>query len=117
MCGGRLRVGVDLVYIERVARLLESRAALERVFHPAELGDGRPEHLAGVFAAKEAFFKALGCSPQWLRLEVRAGPGGRPELRPGPGLPALREADLSISHEQDYALAAVVLRLAEQDDG
>ena len=60
-----LRNGIDLVEIERVRRAAEKPAFLQRVFGDRERAarearGKRPEQLAGAFAAKEAFAKALG---------------------------------------------------------
>ena len=52
-------VGIDLVYIPRMKKLAKNEAALKKVFHTGELKPFTPEHHARVFAAKEAFFKAM----------------------------------------------------------
>jgi phosphopantetheine--protein transferase-like protein len=108
-------VGIDLVSISTVARLTTEPSFVARAFHPTEVVDGRVEHLAGVLAAKEAFFKAVGVAPDWLAVEVLASPSGRPALRLGESLAhlPLRDVDVTISHEGEYALAAVVLLLDE----
>lgn len=61
-----LRSGVDVVDIDRIARLLDEfgRSFRDRVFTPAEQTycDGRPDpaqHYAARWAAKEAFRKAV----------------------------------------------------------
>lgn len=99
-----MRVGTDIVHIPRVERLMRSEAALRRMFHPSELGSA--EHLAGIIAAKEAYFKALGTKPRFLAIEVGHEKSGRPLLKTG-----MRHAacDLSISHDKDYAIAVVAL--------
>jgi len=108
----RIRVGVDLVHIPRIAARLEDTAFLRCAFQPVELRDARPEHLAGLFAAKEACFKALGMAPRWLAVAVDTT-HGRPQLRLSPEIapPDLVSLDLSISHEGDYAAAVVVMLL------
>ena len=113
----RARIGVDLVQISKMAELMEDEAFLRRVFHPPELLDRRPERLAGVFAAKEALFKALGTTRLWLEAEVGWDAAGRPELRvAGEAVPAgLLSLDLSITHEGEYAVAAVVVLLSEEE--
>lgn len=107
-----LRMGVDLVHSPTLERRLSEPGARERVFQPTELADRRPEHLAGVLAAKEALFKALGKRLPWHAVEVTQGPGGRPQLR-WAGAPQGLQADVSISHHGEYAVAVVVLVLPE----
>ena len=77
----------------------------------------RAAALAGRFAAKEAFSKALG-SPRdvwWQDVEVRRSPSGAPELvAHGPALPYLMDLGVtrslvSISHDAGVAAAVVVL--------
>ena len=115
MAALRIRTGIDLVYLPRLRAFLADGAFLRRAFQPAELLDPRPEHLAGLFAAKEACFKALDSQPRWLDVTVEMGEG-RPRLRLSPGLtpPDLISLDLSITHERDYAVAVVVVLLGER---
>jgi len=113
--------GIDVVSIERIGRASEKKLFLDRVFTPFEVGyaEGmaRPEkHLAGRFAAKEAFVKALSIgilSGVSLReIEVVNGQDGRPSLRLGPGAAALvagRHVHLSISYTKNHAFALVVI--------
>jgi holo-[acyl-carrier protein] synthase len=86
---GPVGVGIDLVEVECLAQALERTPTLEaRLFTPGELADVtsggvRAERLAARFAAKEAALKALGLGlggAGWHDVEVRTGPGGRPEL-------------------------------------
>lgn len=94
-----LGVGLDLVHVDRAARLLEAHGEmlLRRILHDNERrGKGlrpSPEHLATVLAAKEAFFKALGhglAGPfDWPQAEVRAKDGATLTPR-GPALAALQ---------------------------
>jgi holo-[acyl-carrier protein] synthase len=118
MPAGAVRVGIDLVSVRRIAELAEDRDFLARVFQPAELADTRPEHLAGLLAAKEACFKALGVPARWLEVAVAADPSGRPTLRLGPGTcpPSVASFDVSISHEGDFAVAVVVALLVKSDE-
>jgi len=78
-----LKVGVDLIEIERIRRALErhGEAFRERCFTEAERAycDSKPnppQHYAGRFAAKEAVGKALGSGVHftWKEIEVRGRP-------------------------------------------
>ena len=103
--------GVDIVYIPHIAKLLEDEDKLKRFFHPQEIGHATPEHLAGLIAAKEAFFKALGLPPKFLEMQITHKASGKPEIIVSPEFKSYISADLSISHDGDYAIAFIVLGL------
>lgn len=102
--------GVDLVRIDRLTALSTNRRFLRRVFAPSEIVDGRTEHLAGVFAAKEAIFKALNVPPRWRYVTIERDESGRPRvmLDSAERFPSLRSIDVSISHEGPFAVAVAV---------
>ena len=86
-------VGVDLVDLERVARLITSKGdhAMQRFFTDEERAylATRPEptgHAAARIAAKEAVYKALQSLPGaravgWRDIEVVRDADGRPAIR------------------------------------
>ena len=89
--GLRLRVGADLVEVERVAHLVAKYAtAEERLFTEGERAycrgrARRHEHLAARFAAKEAVGKAIGTGVggrvTWKDVEVVSDAEGPPRIR------------------------------------
>ncbi len=116
-----MRLGLDLIEIERVRRALERHGDgfRTRCFTPAERRycDARPnpaQHYAGRFAAKEAVGKALGIGVHftWREIEI----AGRP--KPGVRLTgaAARAAerlgvvriDVSMTHSRELAAAVAV---------
>ncbi|HEX7082938.1 MAG TPA: holo-ACP synthase [Gaiellaceae bacterium] len=117
-----MRVGVDLIEIERIRRALERHGSgfRDRCFTDAEQAycDGKPnpaQHYAGRFAAKEAVGKALGCGVHftWREIELvgRPKPGvklsGRTAAyaeRVGAG-----EIELSMTHSRELAAAVAVV--------
>jgi holo-[acyl-carrier protein] synthase len=115
-------LGLDLVAVGRVARLLARHhdRFLSRCFAPGEVSrPGDPEHLAGLLAAKEAAFKALGTGwgegIGWRQVTLARGAGGAPLLRLE-GEAAARAARLgatrshvSLTHAAGVAVAVVVL--------
>lgn len=113
-----VRVGTDLVSVAQIVRLCADPAFLARAFHPAEIAESQPERLAGILAAKEAFFKAIGSAPHWLAVEVVRAASGRPMLRLGGSVRALaiRDVDISISHAGDYAVAIALVLLDHPTD-
>ena len=60
-------IGIDLCDISRMEKLLEDEHFLSRYFSPEEQdyirgkGKGGAQSMAGIYAAKEALVKALGC--------------------------------------------------------
>mgnify|MGYP003307375094 CR=1 FL=1 len=122
-----LGLGTDIVEINRVRDALEKHgvAFAKQVLAPDELllfeqRKNNPEFLAGRWAAKEAFAKALGtgigkdCSFSGLTI--------LPDEKNAPRFTAFAEntekilflkgikhCHLSISHERDYAVATVIL--------
>jgi len=118
-------IGVDLIAVAKVRRVFEDRPALQaRVFTAHELAyAGRQRrpflHLAARFAAKEAVLKGLGTGladgMQWRDVETLRGLRGEPRLRLSgetarlAGRRGFRRYAVSLSHSEDYALAAVLL--------
>ena len=117
-----MRVGVDLIEIDRVRRALERHGDgfRERCFTAAERDycDGKTnpaQHYAGRFAAKEAVGKALGTGVHftWKEIEIRGRPkpgvhlSGR-TLRTAERLGA-RQIELSMTHSRELAAAVAVI--------
>lgn len=97
-----MRIGCDIVCISEFKKRAQKggEAFLKKVFLPSELRRDPDswEHLAGIFAAKEAVMKAADIPPgSWLEIEIEHHPSGRPICR-------LVE-DISVSHEKDYVIA------------
>ncbi|SRR5260221_13135244 len=83
-------VGIDMVDVDRIAVKISKEAGFrELVFSPGEIGycetkKNKFEHYAARFAAKEAFFKALGTGwPEgtaFNEVEITCNESGRPDL-------------------------------------
>lgn len=121
-----MRVGIDLVEMDRMAAALERTPGLvTRLFTPDERvycsNRYRPvEHFAARFAAKEAAMKALGVgigSVGWHDIEVRNEPGGAPCLVVT-GRAAALSADgawsVSLTHTAHTAGAVVLLACGDR---
>jgi holo-[acyl-carrier protein] synthase len=123
-----ITTGVDLVYIPRIAAVLErfGERFIERVFTPREVVASHrfPHELAARFAAKEAVAKALGVgmrvmSPYGVKfheVETLRDLLGKPVVVLS-GRAAARAEELgltewaiSLSHEREYAIAFVVAK-------
>ncbi len=109
-----LSIGVDLVTVESI-RVLPGDA-LAKLFRDFELRDGNPERQAGVFAAKEAFFKALGQKENWHEVWIEHEVSGKPVLK-STLLAQNQNAQVTISHAAGLALAMVLIEtpLADGD--
>jgi holo-[acyl-carrier protein] synthase len=114
-------IGVDVVDLARFERALSRTPRLRtRLFAHRELtNDGRDRplrSLAGRFAAKEAFMKALGESTgvQWHDMQVVSDRHGNPSLELEGAAKHLAAAKgiehvhLSMSHDGGVAIAYVV---------
>jgi len=117
-----LRVGVDLIEIERIRRALgrHESAFRERCFTDAERAycDAKPnppQHYAGRFAAKEAVGKALGCGVYftWKEIEIRGRPKPGVHLSGRTAQYAERigagQIELSMTHSRELAAAVAVV--------
>jgi holo-[acyl-carrier protein] synthase len=120
----QLRVGVDLVDVQRLRRLLAAHSDRhEELFTTAELDycrgkRRRDEHLAARFAAKEAVLKAFGTGisrrMRFTEVEVLNERSGRPRVRLTGSAASfaerhgLSQLDVSLSHTEGLALAHAV---------
>lgn len=122
-----LAVGLDLVEVDRVARLLDSKGerALRRLLTPAErdycLAQPSPaRHVAARLAAKEAAYKALAHGGDagyvgWRDVEVVRNSDGGPSLLLHGRAQAVAQSlsvlslKVSLTHSDKHAAAVVVL--------
>jgi holo-[acyl-carrier protein] synthase len=117
-------IGIDITEVQKIAKSLESEAFQRKVFTPAELKTcseikNKAECLAGKFAAKEAFMKALGAGIRqevWFtQIAVLNDASGKPILHvSGEAEKRLNEngakqIHISISHSGGLAVAVVIL--------
>ena len=116
-------LGIDVCSIERMRKALERHGDrfFSRICTEAERGDltGRDmaTALAGRFAVKEAFAKALDGARGvgWHEVEVRREPSGRPTLTLHGNATAMVEKfgankwHVSITHDAGVAVAVVIL--------
>ncbi len=115
-----MKVGVDLIEIERVRSALERPRFRERCFTAAEQAycDSRPnpaESYAARFAGKEAVGKALGCGVRftWREVEIVGRP--KPAVHLSGRTAAFAERvragaiDLSMTHSRELAAAICVV--------
>jgi phosphopantetheine--protein transferase-like protein len=99
-------LGIDLVFIPEFRERVEISGGeiLRRAFQPSEMNGQQLEHLAGLWAAKEAVVKAAPIVPtKWTDIVITHDDSGRPSAR-------LRSMEfaISISHHGDYAVAVAM---------
>ncbi len=122
-----LGIGLDLVEVDRVARLLErfGQRALSRLLTAEEctycMHKAVPaRHVAARLAAKEAAFKALAQGGDtgyigWLEFEISRGMDGRPSVvfhgraRQTASRLKVSSSLVSLSHTDTHAAAVVIL--------
>jgi holo-[acyl-carrier protein] synthase len=119
-----VKVGVDIIEIDRIRNALARAGFRERCFTEAERAycDSRPDpaqSYAARFAGKEAVGKALGCgiSFTWKDVEIVGRP--KPSVRLSGRTAAYAERvnagaiDLSMTHSRDIAAAICVVQPRE----
>lgn len=118
-------IGIDLCEVERVRDAIERHGPrfVARICAPGELrrppsSPSYAEHVAGLFAAKEAAMKALGTGMRGVafrEVAVAREPGGPPRLallgraRERGALLGVVAAHVSITHDRRSAAAVVLL--------
>ncbi|MBR5913960.1 MAG: holo-ACP synthase [Selenomonadaceae bacterium] len=118
-----LGIGTDIIEVSRVKRAVAKEHFKRRVFTDTEInycesrGQSAAASYAARFAAKEAFFKALGTGivTALLEVEVVNNLRGQPEIFIYGDTKVLAQEKsvdkifLSISHSREYATAVVVV--------
>ncbi|MFD2639758.1 holo-ACP synthase [Piscibacillus salipiscarius] len=112
--------GIDLVELHRIERLMNkndkfiNRILTEREKEQLNKFDHikrKVEYIAGRFAAKEAFSKAIGTGigseVSFQSIEILPDQYGRPRIFKGGTLD--ENAHISLSHSKDYAIAQVII--------
>jgi holo-[acyl-carrier protein] synthase len=119
-------LGVDLVSVKRIEEAVarHGERLLNRVFTAREveycMSKGFPAaHLAGRWAIKEAFFKAMGIGwgrgLRWKEVELEGGTDLLPqvtlrgEMKKRAEDMGISEVWASLSHEREFAVATVLL--------
>ncbi len=113
-----MSVGIDIVDISRIEKI-DKEKFCNKILSDIELKNTyKIENLAGIFAAKEAFSKAMGTGLAgfgFKDISVMHTPLGKPYLTFSQKLEKLMSqkgiisVELSISHEKTYAVAVIHL--------
>jgi len=117
-----ITTGIDIIEVKRIREKFDGNDRfLSLIFTENEINQVRGMEimyivLAGKWASKEAFSKALGTGIgeelHWKDMEVRNDISGKPEISVKESVTAkykIKSVSLSISHVSEYAVASVVL--------
>jgi len=112
-------IGIDLIEVERIKSLIEKNPRFsQRIFTVQEIRycqdkKNKYQHYAARFAAKEAFFKALGRRIKWTDIGLSNLSSGKPQLEiKDTKLKeefSLDNIHVSIAHLKEYGAAVVIL--------
>ena len=112
-------IGVDIVKIERIDRFLDryKHKALRRILTKSERRLAKTaQTVAGFYAAKEAFSKALGVGISrhlgFMDMKIYKDKRGAPHLKLSKKVIkkfSIKNTSLSITHDGDYAIAVVIV--------
>lgn len=121
-----MRLGTDIIEIDRIKQAIErSDRFRQRVYTEHEIAYCENKHTgvyqsyAGIYAAKEAFMKALGTGLRygsWQDIEVCHDEFGAPYLSITGAFKKIMqerictESIVSISHCREYAMSTVIIK-------
>ncbi len=120
----QVKTGADILKIKRFAKVYRHQGEkfLRKFLVEQEIVDSnqRIESLAGCFAIKEAFAKALGTgigqkNVSWHDFLIQKDQWGKPIVRLSGGAAEIFDAlggrsfDVSVSHEKKYVIATCVI--------
>ena len=112
-----IRSGIDIVHQQRFSdKIRQNPDILARAFHPSEISLSATHSLAGMFAVKEAIFKALDKKEKdWLGIEISYRKSGKPEARIfNESEYGIKSLDISISHDHDYIVGMASILIQNQ---
>ena len=126
-------IGIDIIEVERIAeKISKEQGFRELVFSGNEISyceaaTHKFEHYAARFAAKEAFFKAIGTGwtngTAFNEIEIIQDEKGKPVLKlTGITASTLKDKGIgtisvSLSHVKTMATAVVIIECAFRSDG
>lgn len=123
-----IRTGIDITAVDRIKATLETFGSRfhRKYFDEITDDDGSypelsAETYAGLWAAKEAAFKAIGLGYRWRGVTIQYESTGRPQLSVDydearmarSPIPPDADWDCSIAHDAGMAIAVVVCHWTE----
>lgn len=107
-----MKIGIDIVEVDRIEKLYERiNEKIDNIFTNKEIEyafrhKNMFQILAGRFAAKEAYKKAVTTDINFKSIEILNDENGKPYYNINGEI--LKNIDLSISHEKNYAVAVAI---------
>lgn len=101
-------IGIDIVEVERIKNLKKETIKFLFTNYEIEKSESlknKYQFLAGRFAAKEAYKKAINIDAKFIDIEILNYENGLPYLK---YKNKIENISLSISHEKNYAVAIVM---------
>ena len=117
-----LKTGIDITSVDRIKKAMQNRTFVKRVFSDKEqeyIKNKSYASAAGIYAAKEAFFKSqnMPLSIEFLnKIEILHNESGAPYIMlSDKALQIFENAEftVSISHEKNNAIAIVIAHLED----
>ena len=109
-----IKIGIDIIAINRIEKLIE-KFGIEKLkfLNSDEFYSTKPQTIAGIFASKEAFSKALGCGISkdfsFKDISILKNEKGKPFIKINSSKIKIKNCDLSITHDGGFAIAAVIV--------
>ena len=112
------KIGIDIIVINRIEKIIKKYGVEKLKFlNEDEKYSHKAETIAGIYASKEAFSKALGTGIgsefSFLDISIIKNNKNKPYIKfNSPTLSRkIKECDVSITHDGGFAIAAVILKL------
>ena len=109
-----IKIGIDIVNITRIEEMINKFGINKlRFLNEDEFYTSKPQSIAGIFASKEAFSKALGTGIgkelSFKDISILKDKRGKPFIKINSSNIEIKNCDLSISHDGNFAIAAVIV--------
>jgi len=109
-----IKIGIDIVAVKRIEKLIKKYGLNLKFLNEEEKNTLKAESIAGIFAAKEAFSKALGSGIgkefSFKDISILKDSKGKPYIKLNSPLP-VKNSDVSITHDGGFAIAAVIVEI------
>lgn len=107
-------IGIDIVEVQRIEKAyIKNNNFLNNIFTENEINysfmrKNKFQTLAGKFAAKEAYKKAIDINAKFKEIEILNYEDGKPYISINGKI--IETVEISISHEKNYAVAIIIKR-------
>ncbi len=111
-----IKIGIDIIEIKRIENLIDKFGIQKLKFlNNDEFSSDKPQSIAGIYAAKEAFSKALGFGIgenfSFKDISILKNNYGKPFIKINSSKIKIKNCDLSITHDGGFAIAAVIVEI------